>query len=450
MGLDNIEKKSLGYRILRTKMKFWHDFIYYRKFTVIGAENIPIGKPMIFTPNHQNALMDALALGFSVDILFVFLARADIFKNPKIAAILYFLKILPIYRERDGNDFKQKSDEIFKRTVDIISDGAAMVILPEGNHSRLRRLRPLKKGFARMAFKTEESNNFELDIHIVPVGIDYDNFFKYRSSLIISFGKPVKLSEFTQLYKENQAIALNKIKERLSKQMAPLIPNIQSKDHYDTYNEIRVIYRNKMADKMRVKASDPKNRILLDKKIISEVEIFENDFKDDFNEFSNDVSDFVELRNKSGLTNKTVNNNGICTVSLIFGSLSLLGTLPIFIYGFLNNILPYWIPIWVTTKFNDEQFRSSVKFVVSALSFPLLYIIQSIIFFIITNSYTLTIAYVISLPISAILSWKWSRVFLLVSQGWNYAFMKISNVNELRKITTLYSKIINKADQIIG
>jgi len=271
MGLSNIEKKSFGYDLLKIWVRFWHNTLFYKNYVIIGKENIPTDKPIIFTPNHQNALMDALALLFSTNKTLVFVARADMFKKSAIASILYFLKILPIYRIRDGFDAVKKSKNIILKTIDIINSGSAMVILPEGNHSGLRRLRPLKKGFARMAFETEEANNYNLDIHIVPVGIDYDNYESYRSSLIVNFGKPVAVADYVEQYKSNSAIAINQIKNELSEHMKPLIVNIESVDNYELYNELRIIYRSRMAEVLNVDCNDVKNRLTIDQYLVKEL-----------------------------------------------------------------------------------------------------------------------------------------------------------------------------------
>ena len=61
--------------------------------------------------------MDALAVLFTHNGQPVFLARADIFKKKMIAAILYFLKILPVYRIRDGFSSLKANDEIFLRPL---------------------------------------------------------------------------------------------------------------------------------------------------------------------------------------------------------------------------------------------------------------------------------------------------------------------------------------------
>ena len=112
MGKENIEKHSARYALLKSVAGFWHNNVFYRKVIVLGRENINPDDPVIFAPNHQNALMDALAVLFTNKGQNVFLARADIFKRKSIAAVLYFLKILPVYRIRDGFSSLKGNDEI--------------------------------------------------------------------------------------------------------------------------------------------------------------------------------------------------------------------------------------------------------------------------------------------------------------------------------------------------
>lgn len=440
MGLNDIEKRSRGYELLKVWVRFWHNHIFYRNYTIIGKEKIPFGKPMIFTPNHSNALMDALAVLFSSDILFVFLARADIFKNPKIASILYFLKILPIYRVRDGFDTVKKSKDILRKASDIIMAGDAMVILPEGNHSRIRRLRPLKKGFARMAFQTEELNDYNLDLHIVPVGIDYDNFTSYRSSLVMTFGDPVPVSQFVDGYKQNPPIALNKIKNKLSENLAPVLINIKSEEYYDLYNNLRFLFRDITGKEMGLDSNLDSNRVKIDQATVKKIEIFERNNINEFKSFNEKVTMFYNLKEKLGLTDIIIKSKGKNCGLILFQLIGLLGFLPVFIYGFLNNIIAYYIPIAVTRKFKDEQFVSSVKFVVSALLFPLLYILQTSIVIGFTN-FTTGLLYLASLPITGIMAWAWSGVFLKFKTRFKFIFNKVSNSSDQNKIISLYDEL---------
>src|SRR6056297_3984123 len=93
-----------------------------------------------------------------------FFWRVHIFKHPLIARILTFLKLLPIYRIRDGYESLQRNDWILEKVGDLLQHKRSLVIFPEGNHSAERRLRPLKKGICRIAFQAEEKNDFNLGL----------------------------------------------------------------------------------------------------------------------------------------------------------------------------------------------------------------------------------------------------------------------------------------------
>lgn len=450
MGLSDIEKKSTGLNLLKVWVRFWHNILFYRKLIVLGRSNIPTNKPLIFTPNHQNALMDALALLFSMRKQLVFIARADIFKKPAIARILYFLKILPIYRVKDGFETVKKSQDIIRKTVDIITSGNAMVILPEGSHSGIRRLRPLKKGFARMAFQTAEANNFLLDIHIVPVGLDYDNYQKFRGSLIVNFGKPIAVNDYIELYKETPAIAINKIKQRLSKHLKPLIVNIESEDNYKLYNELRCIYRSRMAEQLNVDANDEKNRIYIDQQLIKRVVNYEKQSPGSLDDYQKIINKFIKLRDSFGFTNKIVDQKGLNLLNLIISSIALFVTLPIFLYGVINNFLSFWLPLKFSKKFKDPQFKSSIKFVVSLLSFPVFYIIQSFAVLLIFNEWKIVLMYFLSLPISASFAWYWHNSFNIIKSGWNYKIISLGKDKIFCEMQRLYDEIIRLADNIMS
>ncbi len=189
MGKENIEKYSKGYSLIKKTVGFWHDNVFYRKVIVLGRDNIKSEKPIIFAPNHQNALMDALAVLFALKGQPVFLARADVFKNKIIAKILYYLKMLPVYRIRDGFRSVTGNDAIFDKTIDVLKNKRGLVILPEGNHEGHRRLRQLKKGICRVAFQADEASGFNLNIQIMPVGIEFSHYTRYRQVLTVILWK---------------------------------------------------------------------------------------------------------------------------------------------------------------------------------------------------------------------------------------------------------------------
>ena len=101
---------------------------FYSKFIVIGEENIPHASPVIFAPNHNNALMDALAILATIphEDPIVFLARADMFNNKMAARLLTFTKIMPAFRMRDGVENLGRNQEIFDRCIEVLDNNKAL------------------------------------------------------------------------------------------------------------------------------------------------------------------------------------------------------------------------------------------------------------------------------------------------------------------------------------
>ena len=78
---NHLFRKSFGW-FLFSKVIHFYLRLFYKRIIVEGKEHIPVGCPVIFAPNHQNALMDPLVVHFAARMQTVFLARADIFRIP--------------------------------------------------------------------------------------------------------------------------------------------------------------------------------------------------------------------------------------------------------------------------------------------------------------------------------------------------------------------------------
>ena len=105
----------------------------YRNVKYVGRERIPTDGAVIYAPNHTNALMDAMVILAMDRKPKVFVARADIFKNPKLYKILTFLKMMPIMRMRDGYEEVKKNNETIERAVEVLRDKVPFCIFPACN-----------------------------------------------------------------------------------------------------------------------------------------------------------------------------------------------------------------------------------------------------------------------------------------------------------------------------
>jgi len=97
----------------------------------------------------------------------------------------------------------------------------------------------------------------------------------------------------------------------------------------------------------------------------------------------------------------------------------------------------------------DPQFRSSLKFGISLLSFPIIYFIQSVVVLLICDNWYSVLTYLISLPLSGALSWMWRNVFINTKIAWKYKMLGLLNSKELTDTKAVYAELIMHADNIL-
>lgn len=231
--MGKIQDKDRLYAFLRPYVD-WLFRRSYRTFRYIGRENIPADGAVIYAPNHANALCDAMCVLGIDRKQKVFVARADIFRDPKKAKILKWLKIMPINRVRDGLDEVRHNDETINKAVDTLQDGVPFCILPEGTHRPKHSLLPLSKGIFRIALQANEQFGAEKPVYIVPVGNEYGDYFHLWDSLTVTVGEPINVTAFAKEHAELEyPQLLMALREELTMRMRKLILWVPDDEHYE-------------------------------------------------------------------------------------------------------------------------------------------------------------------------------------------------------------------------
>ncbi|MBN2236039.1 MAG: 1-acyl-sn-glycerol-3-phosphate acyltransferase [Bacteroidales bacterium] len=449
MGIERINQKSYSYLFLKRFVAFWHQTVFYRRVVIQNLDRVPQNAHLIFTGNHQNALMDALVFLFGVKSRLVFMARSDLFRNKRLAAILYFFRMLPIFRIRDGYSEVKKNDSIFLKTIEVIKSKIGLVIMAEGNHGDKRKLRPLKKGFARIAFQTEEANNFTLNMQIIPVGIDYSVYENYRTELLINFGNPILVSDYYEAYKLNPAIAINQIKDDLAEKLKPLMVQISSEDYYDLFNELREIYKHEMVDKLGLPSVKQPFKLQCDQTLIEKLSVFEEHHSNEMEAFQQLVLRYRDEVKKARLDYETVQKTRISVLALSLRFVVLLAGLPLFILGWLLNYLPFGIANWTASKMKDVQFHSSVKFVVSLFLYPLLHLLATLLVWIFAKDGRYTLGFYLIMPVLGIFARYYWEFLQRTLKSFSWYRMRKSNSALFQSIQNDQKSIWDQMKKVI-
>lgn len=228
-----IQDFNFFYTILRPLVNF-STKCHYHRIEIRGKQNLPKEGGYIMAPCHQQALMEPLAVLATADKPPVFLARADIFAKPTVRAILTFLRILPVYRIRDGKESLSKNAEIFLKSRNVILDGYPLCLMAEGRHNNRHQLLPLVKGMFRIAGETQKQLG-DTPLYIVPCGIDFDEYELPYSNLCVNIGKPIPVQPFMPTFVENEPVALNQMRAALTPALQGQMFDIRSQACYDEF-----------------------------------------------------------------------------------------------------------------------------------------------------------------------------------------------------------------------
>lgn len=363
-----IQDNDLLYNILSPLVQFACR-CHYNRFVVRGIENLPTNGAYIIAPCHQQALMEPLAVLNIAPKPPVFLARADIFKKPTIKAILTFLKIMPVYRIRDGQDQLGRNKEIFDRCRDVLLDGFPLCLMAEGRHNNRHHLLPLGKGMFRIAGEAQLAlGNHPL--YIVPTGIDFDEYERPYSNLVVNIGKPIAVQPFMECYQTNEPLALNQMRDTLHEAILPMMHDIRIEEHYEEIMTLCNILNREMRRREGLR-STAWNRFLVRQKISQRMDALIADGDPEAEHLAAGAARFADQCRRLRIGEKTVAEHWSLAGTLLALLAALLPVAAAVMFPVVRLVLLFCLVCYpillipthliIKRKIKDPQFRSSVN-----------------------------------------------------------------------------------------
>lgn len=392
---------------VRPVVKVWFDR-YHKSVSYSGEGHVNWQKPLIFAPSHQSAFTDALCLilpaRYTNDRFIYPLIRADAFGKSKIQDwVLTSFHMLPVYRPKDNVDIKKRNDTVFADCHEILSKNRNLLIHPEGNCYAIKQVRRFKKGLARIAFGAEEINNFDLDIQVVPVGINYRKVTGARGGIHIRFGNPINVKEYQKEYLEHPATALTGLTRELEQRVKEVTVDIQSDVHYSLVENIMQLAK-KRHPHFADRTNYTKEEVSFEKEVIANVESALQSNTHSAEMIQEEMEKLLSFLDEYNLNieHSLVENYSAFRIAAE-GLIGLI-LLPVFAYGWINNIIPWYLIHKMAERIEDGQFINSARMASGLLFFPAFYLVQSFIFWFISGDGLWTLIYLLSLPATGILS----------------------------------------------
>lgn len=155
----------------------------FTRWQVIGKENIPSEGSLLVVANHVNAV-DPPLLTVSLSRRVVFMAKEELFRSKFIGYFVRGVGAFPVRRGRLDREALRSADQ-------LLAQGLALAMFPEGSRSRRGQLRRALPGSALIAARS--------CVPVLPVGILGTekmrgiSWLLRRPQITVNIGRPFSL-----------------------------------------------------------------------------------------------------------------------------------------------------------------------------------------------------------------------------------------------------------------
>ncbi len=378
-------------------------FVFFRRIHVEGADFVPKEGPILLVSNHTNALVDPFLIMRFLPRQLHLTAKSTLKRNPLLRLGVWALDVILFHRREDrslGAD-PAANEASLAACRDLLRDGSAICIFPEGRSHSEPEMRPFFTGAARIALDYEARHRKAPSLKIIPVGLHYEQKDRFRSRAWVRFGSPVDVKAWRLANPDGDAKSLT---SRIEGDVRELQVDFNSPHDPSTLAFLADLLRSKgltphPLGQERSDTSLPNTLCHLQKTRRS----FRNLKPRRLAILENQIISYRRKLRHLGMTPSEVFLPVHVGRALFFLlrelELFLIG-LPLRLWGELNHLLPFQIVKFLTRRMSrdDDQVATNATFL-SLLIFPALYVLQTAAVAWMSNP-VVAIVYFLSLPYS--------------------------------------------------
>ncbi|MES2732312.1 MAG: lysophospholipid acyltransferase family protein [Bacteroidota bacterium] len=420
--------------------------VFYKEVRVQIKGNLPATGPLIVVANHPNTFMDPIVIAAMLKQQVYFLAKGSFFKSPLAAWVLKGMNMIPIYRKEDDPGKNPDNRATFAKCYEFLAGKGTLLIFPEGTSVNERRLRQLKTGTARIALGFEAENNFEAGLCILTVGLNYSQANHFRSELFVNVDEPIQVATFAAAYQADPFKAATELTELMRIRLEAHLIVTRNEEEDRLVKQIETIYGEQLGQSLGLTPDEAAHEFQLSQGIVEAIHHFETHQPEKLADLQRHLEDYWGKLQKLNLRDETVEASG--KGKQLWSSLGALlyavVGFPVYLYGLVNNYVPYIIPSKVARLITREEvYMAPIMMVTGIFSFSLFYALQTWAFHQFTGGLGWqTVLYVISLPLSGFLVLHYWNFVVASYHTWRFRAL-------FQRKSDLIKSLTHKRQQII-
>jgi hypothetical protein len=245
-----------------------------------------------------------------------------------------------------------------------------------------------------------KNNNWKLNISLVPVGLSYSNAVKFRSDVIVRYGKPIDLKSYRKVYDADKVSAVQQLTEQIETALSKLTTNVNDLAFEKIVNALELIYKKELMVDLGLDIENKTDDFSATKGLVHAVEWYCENRPDEVEEFEGMLDRYQNRLDLLKLKDEFLDPaSGSITMAERIKVISyiILG-FPVYLYGLINNVIPYKFPRWYAKNFvRDKSVIAPTKLITGMGIFIIFYSIQIFLFTFFSGNTLLTIFYIFTL-----------------------------------------------------
>ncbi len=358
--------------------------VYFKRVTVKKYSDVPKNCPLIIVANHPSTFLDPIVIALQVNREIYFLAKAEVFNSSIAKWLLPKFNMIPVHRKQDDPSQMHKNEETFEKCFEHLSHNGTILLFPEGVSLTQRKLEKIKTGAARIALGAEAANNYSLGVKILVVGLNYSNPHKFQSELFINIDSPINVSDFYEKHKQDSFKAAHELTDLIKQKLEHQIIIIEDFETDKLIKKIETIFKSKLIattkDEKVKSLSEKEQNFAMTKRIVEAVNYFKAREPQRVVRISKMTDDYFNSLDRLHLNDyllKNFSKSGSIFIRSVFTFLYLIIGFPFWLFGVINNYLPYKLPYYITRAITKKEDWHGAMFVMfGVFTFILFYSLQ--------------------------------------------------------------------------
>ena len=331
-----------------------------------------------------------------------FLAKHTLFKNKFMSWIFRNANVIPVYRRHDDPSLVSKNEDSFNESYKLFEEGKCIAMFPEGISLAVRAILKIKTGAARISLNAEIKNDFNLNLQIIPLGINYSAPSRFKSDVYAIYGKPIFIKDYKELARNSYKQAINEITNEIENSLLNLTTNLSFIELEDAISHLEVIYKNELFLKNALGDKEEYDDFEISKEMIKAVEWYIERNPPVKEHFVSITTKYMRYLERLKLDDRFIVTNDNYKPKILpekpIDAIWFFLQFPFYLYGLVNNIIPYIVSISeVNSKNIDEVEIAQYKYFIGGITFTIFYIIQVYLCYVFTNNSNVTLIYFLSL-----------------------------------------------------